>query len=188
MTSRREFIQAGAALSVAATTRDSCVPQSRRPIDLVVFDERFEQCRRFAKESQTIGCPAFATRRDITPLWFSLLEPLLNKLQVQIGGLNDETTIFVLERLAWEKGFHLTYRAEHTPLTDGTAVHLSRAPDLASSMPGREDIGWPASIAKLLISLPLEAAAPTHCSRRRPTASATETLVSWLLAPRHRRA
>jgi hypothetical protein len=128
MASRREFIQAGIAASVLPMIV-SAREISRQPLFgarsfyKVIFDQRFPASVAFAREMTQLGATVHAIDGDITDLWFHDLHTVWTKQPVAIAGLTAHGPLFCLERLAWDHGMRVTFRAEH-PLADVDAEPL----------------------------------------------------------------
>jgi hypothetical protein len=124
MASRREFLQAGLAVSllpVAASAAGSA-PQATEPLVSfykVIIDQRFPSSVRFGEEWKARGAAVHAIRGDITDLWFHDLDPQWKKQPVPIAGLTAHGPLFCLERLAWDHGMRVTSRVEQAETDDG---------------------------------------------------------------------
>ncbi len=118
MASRRGFIQAGIAASVLPMIV-SAREISRQPLFgaqsfyKVIFDRRFPASVAFAREMKQLGATVHAIDGDITDLWFHDLHAAWTKQPVAIAGLTAHGPLFCLERLAWDHGMRVTFRAEH---------------------------------------------------------------------------
>ena len=128
MASRREFIQAGIAASVLPMIV-SAREISRQPLlnpqsfYKVIFDQRFPASVAFAREMNQLGASVHAIEGDITDLWFHDLHAAWTKQPVAIAGMTAHGPLFCLERLAWDHGMRVTFRAEHA-LPDAAAEPL----------------------------------------------------------------
>ena len=128
MASRREFIQAGIAASVLPMIV-SAREISRQPLFgarsfyKVIFDQRFPASVAFAREMTQLGATVHAIDGDITDLWFHDLHAAWTKQPVAIAGLTAHGPLFCLERLAWDHGMRVTFRAQH-PLPNADAEPL----------------------------------------------------------------
>ena len=116
MTTRRVFIQAGAALSAApalAVSRAALAAAPAGRVRLAVFDERFAAARAFAAEAARQGWPLAAIRGDITDLWFHDLSRRWAKDAAPVAGMTIGQSLFCLERLAWDAGLRVITRETH---------------------------------------------------------------------------
>jgi hypothetical protein len=135
MGGRREFLQAGLAVSalplVQSAFGHSGAPSLRESrarataealvalsVHKVIFDVNLPESRVFAREAAQIGLPALPfAGGDATDLWYHELDPLWRRQPLAIAGLTRFGPLFVLERLAWDRGMRVLYRAEqdHSP-------------------------------------------------------------------------
>ena len=116
MTTRRSFIQAGAALSAApalAVSRAALAAAPAGPVRLAVFDERFAAARAFAAEAARRGWPLAPIRGDITDLWFHDLALRWANSPMPVAGMTVRQSLFCLERLAWDARLRVISREEH---------------------------------------------------------------------------
>jgi hypothetical protein len=117
MNSRREFLQAGIAVSMlplAAAGSNLATGQrdERAGFYKVIFDERFPASVDFGVEWISRGAAVHAIRGDITDLWFHDLDQQWKKRPVPIAGLTAHGPLFCLERLAWDHGMRVVSRVE----------------------------------------------------------------------------
>jgi hypothetical protein len=203
MASRREFLQVGvAALALpisarAGVKRGEAKPAAgaaaneSTPAELykVIYDERHASSRAFAAEVTRLGATVHAIKGDITDLWFRDLDARWKKESVAIAGLTEHGPLFCLERLSWDHGMRVVYRADHTYRADGYMEHelsgsermLRQAVDLSSSGPD-----WGARVASLLTRCPAARAQASKLTVVTPAAKQAgdpEHLVSWVIAP-----
>jgi hypothetical protein len=197
MASRREFLQVGvAALALpisarAASKASAGALAGSAPAKLykVIYDERHASSRAFAAEVSRLGAPVHAIKGDITDLWFRDLDARWKKQPAAIAGLTEHGALFCLERLSWDHGMRVVYRADHTYRADGYMEHelsgsermLRQAVDLSSSGPD-----WGTRVASLLTRCPATRAQASKLTVVTPTARQAgdpEHLVSWVIAP-----
>jgi hypothetical protein len=198
MASRREFLQIGvAALALPISARTGLTPAVSghanqsvpTPLYKVVFDQRFLSSRAFAGEVKRLGAPVFGIKGDITDLWFHDLDARWKREPIGIAGLTEHGPLFCLERLAWDHGMRVVYRADHTYRSDGYMEHeltgseqmLREAVDLSSS-----GANWSSRMASLLTRCPANPAQASKMTVVTPTARPAddpEHLVSWVIAP-----
>jgi hypothetical protein len=198
MASRREFLQIGvAALALPISARaglaqaKSAVAGESAPTPLykVIFDERSATSRAFADEVKRLGAPVYGIRGDITDLWFHDLDARWKKEPIAIAGLTEQGPLFCLERLAWDHGMRVVYRADHTYRADGYMEHelsgseamLREAVNLSS---GGTD--WSNRVASLLTRCPATRAQASKLTVVTPAAKKAgdpDRLVSWVIAP-----
>src|ERR1700689_1751850 len=121
MASRREFLQAGIAVSLlpGVMAAGASTPQTGSPFYKVIFDERFAASVEFGAEWKARGAAVHAIRGDITDLWFHDLDHQWKKQPVAIAGLTAHGPLFCLERLACDHGMRVTSRVEQKESYDG---------------------------------------------------------------------
>jgi hypothetical protein len=80
----------------------------------VIFDAELPEGRSFAREAMSLGLPALPfAGGDATDLWYHQIDPLWRRQPLAIAGLTRFGPLFVLERLAWDRGLRVLYRADH---------------------------------------------------------------------------
>jgi hypothetical protein len=190
MASRREFLQMGvAALALPISARAAfgtpaaaAAGFARVPLYRVVYDERHAPCRAFASEAKELGVTVHGIRGDITGLWFNDLDARWKKEPVAIAGLTEHGPLFCLERLAWDHGMRVIYRADHMEHElSGSERMLREAVELSSSGPD-----WSARVANLLTRCPASRSQASKLTVVTPAAKQAgdpEHLVSWVIAP-----
>ena len=198
MASRREFLQIGvAALALPISARAGLAPailgqaneSTPTPLYKVIFDERFASSRAFASEVKRLGASVYGIKGDITDLWFNDLDARWKKEAIGIAGLTEHGPLFCLERLAWDHGMRVVYRADHTYRADGYMEHelsgsermLREAVNISSSGPD-----WSSRTASLLTRCPANKAQASKMTVVTPAvkkADDPEHLVSWVIAP-----
>jgi hypothetical protein len=196
MASRREFLQVGvAALALPISTRAgfaSAVPavaSESVPTALykVIYDERFAASRAFGTEVKRLGAPAYSIKGDITELWFHDLDARWKREPVGIAGLTEHGPLFCLERLAWDHGMRVVYRADHNYRPAGSMEHgVVGSDEMLRETVNLSGADWSARMARLLTRCP---ASRSQASRMTVVTPATrhaddpEHLVSWVIAP-----
>jgi hypothetical protein len=196
MASRREFLQIGVAalalpISARAGVKATGAPGESAPAQLykVIYDERHASGRAFASEVKRLGASLQAMKGDITDFWFNELDARWKKEPVAVAGLTEHGPLFCLERLSWDHGMRVVYRADHTYRGDGYMEHeltgsermLREAVDLSSSGPE-----WSTRVASLLTRCPANRAQASKLTIVTPAAKQAgdpEHLVSWVIAP-----
>ena len=186
MTNRREFLQTGVAVSALPLAADGLLfpesataavaPGARRDIRLykAIFDDRYAEGRGFAEEARRSGTPVRALKNgDVTDFWYDELDLLWRRTPAAIAGLTQFGPMFVLERLAQERGLRTAMRIEHRPQDDGSLAHVNHAPPESVALMARAESAradWPALAAALATQCRADCAAP---------ASATVTAPGW---------
>jgi hypothetical protein len=185
MTNRREFLQTSAAMSALAmhglvprTAAGAAGPAGGASFvpHLAVYDERYAQGRDFAAAAAAFGTPVRALEHgDVTAI-YDALDVAWRARPSSIAGLTQFGPMFVIERLAAERGMRFVLRAEHRPNADGTLSHVITGPSAALTLARDLDaagLEWPAAMGAL-VCRPTAAATPlssiTLASRAAPPA------------------
>ena len=108
---RRQFVgTSAAALAVAAIPATQWL-SSRLPTPYrAIYDERFEEGRKFAAAALGWGWATRAIRGDVTQIWFHELSVRWKRGAAPIAGVTTRESLFVLERLSWDVGMRVTVR------------------------------------------------------------------------------
>ncbi len=164
MTDRREFIQAGLAVSLlggsalASAQAASLKPAVEEvvPLHKVLVDADLAESVAFGAEAARHGASIHTfSNGDITDFWYHELDLLWRQQRAPIAGLTRHGPLFVLERFAWDRGMRVVFRGEHGPAAEGV-VHTLTGPQ--STLVGAADLikagaKWPQAMAN----------AVTHC-------------------------
>ena len=196
---RRNFLKtslAGAAIPALAgasqfSLADSLSRWGSGLPELVISDARFAACRRFGNAAEQAGAAHHAIDGDMTALWFEHLDPQWRKGPTVIAGLTARQPLFVLERLAWDRGMRVVLRVEHDWNADGSVRHVLEAPDhqlpqLTALFDGNAD--WSERFARLSANCSWNLARAS-CAKRSAQSPAyarndqKAPLVSWVIAP-----
>jgi hypothetical protein len=120
MVTRRDLLRAGAAISVLPLAAHAATePGAPTPaFHTVLFDARFPEARQFGAEATRLRMNVRSFHGDLTNVWFHELAPVWRAQPVAtadmaLAGMTDYGALFVLERLAWDAGMRVVYRAEH---------------------------------------------------------------------------
>ncbi len=201
MASRREFLQIGLAASALPIAGSTLSPEvlsaseglAREPLYTVVFDERFPDSVTFGAEMRRLGAPTVGIAGDITDLWYRDLHARWKTGPVAIAGLTAHGPLFCLERLGWDHGMRVVFRADHRYVANGCiehalagpAVMLRQAADLVTGAPE-----WATLVAHVVARCPqsrVQASTTTIVTPvTRPVDQEAEPLISWVIAPRPR--
>jgi hypothetical protein len=202
MASRREFLQVGLAslalpISAHAAFSSEIFPESRAgrvtPLYKVVYDQRFAASRMFAQEASDLGATLHPIQGDITDLWFHDLYARWKQSPVAIAGLTAQGPLFCLERLAWDHGMRVVFRADHSHQASGLLEHTLAVPEAMARRAAQvADRGaeWPRWMAGLATHCPADLA-PAEAQAAKATITAPapheldtdEALISWVIAP-----
>jgi hypothetical protein len=192
MTSRRGVLKGSlAAVAAAAVWRNGLAQTPRRREhgpDHFVLDPGSPLSATIEGHARAAAIPAFATEGDITALWFEILEPLWRQGKSTVAGVTSPEAIFCLERLAWDHGMRMVFRADEVTNASVTALRLSARPaalDHALSTLVRNPRGQLAQATCLLHCPIAEGPLIAHALRTNGPAPNAHW-VSWLMAPRAR--
>ena len=200
MTQRREFLQAGLAVSAlplvspmlghAATWSGEALAASPAiPLYKIVFDDSLPETGAFAQQVARLGLQATPFTKDITDLWYRELDMAWRQQPLAIAGLTDFYALFVLERLAWDRGMRVLFRAEHRYGSANGIEHvLSGSQPMVDAAVRLSDAGadWPVLMANVVSRCAADCT--TSATKRiiaawqQPTAD--EPLYSWVIGPR----
>jgi hypothetical protein len=178
MTSRRQFLQTGIAASALPLSINALLSPSpaaagsqvaRVSLYKAIFDGRYAEGQTFARQAAGFRVPVHSLPYgDVTEI-YDELDVLWRKERVAIAGLTQFGPMFVLERLARERGLQVALRVEHQVRADGTLAHVVSAhPEtaaLAEQLSVR-GVDWPTSMAMLA----------SHC-RDHDAAAATKVTI-----------
>src|SRR5690606_12557961 len=151
MVTRREAIAAAIAVPLAAGAQvparlASGSPQERS-VPLFVADARYLEARMAARAASVHpGTRTHVVMGDVTSLYGSLDSGLRSR-PFAIAGLAPPHVLFVLERLAWERGLCTLYRGQHRLAAEGAAAHeLAGARGIVEPSHTMPDEFWPLSL------------------------------------------
>lgn len=127
MASRRDFLRAGLAVSIAPTLA-SAAQMDPAPVATlaspatVIFDRRFSASRAFASRIEQRGTPVNAIEGDITALWYHDLYARWKAGPIAMAGLTLNGALFCLDTLARNHGMRVVFRNEHKQTSDGHEI------------------------------------------------------------------
>jgi hypothetical protein len=200
MTNRREILQGGIALTSLplaahatwATTESDAY--ASHALYRILFDHRFSESRAFGEEAQRLGGIVRGFAGDITDLWYHELDERWRAGPAAIAGLTRHGPLFCLERLAWNAGMRVVYRATHVADRDGSTAHfLAASQPMLSIAVGlhTQESDWARCAARAVIRCPIDATSKLTTLALPATAhkpeDAGDPLISWIIAPRARR-
>jgi hypothetical protein len=193
VSTRRQFIQTGAALAALGTISDSIANEPAQVhINLykVIVDAAFAPSVAFGERAAWLGLTTHASPSDVTSLWYHDLHPRWMRSAAPIAGLTSAESLFCLERLAWDHSMRVLFKASHTALPGGEIQHSLTGPEavverLAAGY--ERDPRWASLTADALGRFP---AMRARQSRRILLTAAGSvdsrfegTLVSWVIGP-----
>jgi hypothetical protein len=195
MVNRRQILQGGIAvtsLPIVSQVAWGATPEPQTPLLLykVVYDERFAESRTFGDEARRLGAPVHAIQGDVTSLWYDDLCVRWRNGAAAIAGLTAHGALFCLERLAWDAGMRVVFRADHKPTVDGSFHHSLQGPmQMVRAASSLRDAGtdWSCRIANVVIGCPADVSNKKQRAVYAATSAATgedgEALTSWVIAP-----
>jgi hypothetical protein len=131
MPNRREFLQAGIAVSLLPLLSPKALSApTPKAFDMVIFDRRFSQARDFAQRAREAQLDCVAIEGDITHLYFHDLSLRWNGSPTTIAGLSTKASLFCLEKLACDRGMRLVHLAD--------VVESEPVPDIAFNVTDRK--------------------------------------------------
>ena len=82
-------------------------------IDVVIYDQRFDDSVTFAAVLNELGTMQFPVAPDVGQLWFNILAPRIKSRPLRLAGLTQQSDLFVTQTLARDWGLKLTYCGHH---------------------------------------------------------------------------
>lgn len=180
---RREVLAAGLTVSLLTCTKAvGAAGAAPRPTPLFVADERFAEARAAASAAARKGAAVHAISDDLTAL-YDRLDRAWREHPFPVAGLTTSSALFVIERLAADRGSRTVYRGIHRRGADGRLVHeASGAPTVPAEV--LATAGWTEALGMSLVDFPLAATSLEPLPMLAPPGPDGSVLVSWLLAPR----
>jgi hypothetical protein len=113
MVDRRDVLKAGLVGGVLPLSALASAARAAEPLQIhrAVYDSRFASGRAFAAAARARGWTTAAIEGDVTRLWYHQLHLRWREGPAPIAGVTQETSLFVLERLAWDAGMRVITRA-----------------------------------------------------------------------------
>ena len=195
MASRREFMQAGAAMATAALPGVSVVTGIGASLGIykVIYDQRFTAAQRFGATAQDLNANVAAIDGDVHDLWYHDLYHRWKAAPVAIAGMTTFNPMFLLAMFAQDVGMRLIYRTNHRPARDGAVAHELFGPKTQrrrqDELRGSE-AQWSAAAAQIVLSWPKDAVSVSKAHSDIAEANRKmvdqQTLLSWIIAPGQR--
>lgn len=206
MANRREFILGGLAGGAAASLAG--LPALRAwaeqpahvaeragpaaPLYRLIVDERFTVTQGLLAAARSRGVAVSAISGDVTDLWFNDLALRWQQGPAPIAGLTTVGALFCLERLAWDAGMRLRFRADHRCFADGRVEHVLQAPAAFVTRADSLRLARPDWARGLLTVLARGTTAPAGALSEQIVSGAhgsfpaghSEWLVSWYIGPK----
>lgn len=187
---RRTILQSAAVLSASPLAAKTVFADGAEPaaLDALVIDTRYREAREFGLRAGEWGAPVREIEGDITNLWSNELDARWKSAPAAVAGLTERPALFLLERLAWDRGLRVVFEAEHLPSSAGAIGHkvLRSANATLESELGDAGASWPAVLADQLLTGARIVARDFTPSGAAMAASIDEPtkLYSWIIAPR----
>jgi hypothetical protein len=163
MPNRREFLQTSAAMSaiaangMIASSAAAANSAGLGRLSRAIYDDRYAEGRRFAEVVAGHGVRTRALDAgDITRFWYDELDALWKREPVALAGFTQFGPMFVVERLALERGMRLALRVEHCGKADGTLQHSFTGPRETLALAAAFEAlhaDWPGLVAALACSV-----------------------------------
>ena len=191
MTSRRTFLQIGVAASAwplaAQAARAAALggagPAPSLRLYKVIYDTRFAASVAFGRRAASLGEQVHPIRGDMTSLWYDDIYYRWKRSPIAIAGLTAQGPLFCFERLAWDQGLRVVFRAEH-----GAHEHALSGPEslLVEAREVLSSADWAVEMATVVTRCPsgrAEIGSATVGCVRSDASLADEPLYSWVIAP-----
>lgn len=194
MANRREFIQAGMAVAMAATPTLSRLAPGTAALGLykVIYDQRFAAGQAFAARASAQGVSTHAISGPVHALWYEDLYQRWRSQPVAIAGLTTYNPMFLLSMMAQDVRMRVIYRAHHRLASDGRVEHEWFGPRRLQDRRAQlvASPAWAEAAAESVLNWPAQAVsvAPEHSSIGAANRRALDgqTLISWIIAPARR--
>ena len=192
MASRREFIQAGAAMAATALPTFSALTGIGGSLWMykVIYDRRFASGRCFGAAAQNLSANVEAVEGDVHDLWYHDLYHRWKAAPAPIAGMTTFNPMFLLVMFAQDAGMRLIYRTNHRPRQNGVVAHEPFGPTTQQYRYGDlRDSGaqWGTVAAQIVLSWPADAVSVSQVHSNIADANRrmvdSETLMSWIIAP-----
>jgi hypothetical protein len=158
-------------------------------IDVVVYDERYSDARRFADALQARGVLALATGSDLAGLWHGSRSRSALQAASRIAGFTPDSDLYIVRSMTARQGLRVLYSAMH----DGRGARVVRhrlqsgaaLDDIASAV-ASANATWPSVLAGALDTTAL-VERPNRLVMVEGAPRAVDfpgTLVSWVVGSR----
>jgi hypothetical protein len=201
MTNRRKFLQiglaattlplAGGVLAEMPPSGIASAAHEKRPLHKVVFDERFAIARAFGQQAGLLGASTMGfAAGDITDFWFNELDLRWREAPIAVAGFTQHGPLFVLERLAWDRGLQVIFRTEHQLTHDGQIEHRVTGPRQSvvhAATLSEAGEHWSRTMAAVVTQCPAgfsDITKETIVTAGKLTLLDDEPFYSWVIAPR----
>jgi hypothetical protein len=93
------------------------------PVDVVVFDERYDEAVQFAAELERAGAVPFATAGECAPLWSTCPVFGSGGKRLRVAGLTQHSHFEQLRSLCGAMGLRVLHEARHVRRESGEVRH-----------------------------------------------------------------
>jgi hypothetical protein len=93
------------------------------PVDVVVFDERYDEAVQFAAELERAGAVAFATGGECAPQWSTCPVFASGGKRLRVAGLTQHSHFEQLRSLCVAMGLRVLHEARHVRRESGAVRH-----------------------------------------------------------------
>jgi hypothetical protein len=196
MITRRTLLESGIAtsLSLACTLPLNALSQnfssSAWPFHKLLFDGRYEAGKVFGQEAANLGMDAHDINGDVTGIWYQDLRHHWKHTDVAIAGLTTFSSYLSLKLMSDNVRIRPQYLGYHHLASDVSHELFGPESLLRSSSLKHSGKLWPSAVAKLMLfwsnNPGMNAASTSNVQLASERYLAASSLVSWILAPRHR--
>jgi hypothetical protein len=189
MIGRREFLASGFAASLFVHPSTAAVARgvaARSPsAQQFVADHRFPEARSASRAAALHGVALRPVPDDITGL-YQWLDVSMRADPFPIAGITTGNTLFVIERVAWERGLRTVYRGRHWRVADGQFRHqLLGTAALTGRIAAAPESGWAGVVGSTLAAWAPGREDPSQFVTVQSIPGADgESLASWLMVPK----
>lgn len=184
---------AGMSIPGFASALDPGQDKAPLPLFSVLYDNGFPASAAFGAAARQHGYAAHDIDGDVTEFWMNHLAARWRHEPVAIAGLTHASALFVFERMGWDHGLRVIFRARHRSRGDGRIEHQLAGP--ASMLNAFEEaVLKHASLGACMVDVlsrchpPEPAPSPVSITARprsgQDAAPDNAPLVSWVIAPR----
>jgi hypothetical protein len=193
---RREFLKSvavvPASLAAAHWSAETVADAVQTPrISVVLYDQRYTDCRTFADLLAREGAVAFSSGGDAVSVWYGALRRHVAHYGGCVAGMTADSDLAASRACGREVGLKLLYEGSHDCRTSHRLIHRLRGNGIEREVYAallHDEAPWPFAIADALSRPPL----PTRVMNAIAGAPVITTpdsaghpgyLTSWLLAP-----
>jgi hypothetical protein len=186
MINRRELMASGVAATLLAPLSLASVRAgSQGACSVFVSDERIPEAMAAAHESETLGATTLPLGTDVTAI-YEWLDLSLREAPKGVAGLTTSNALFVIERLAWDRGLRTVYRGMHQRVLGRlSSLELVGAPNVCASVRSIAGAHFGRDLGLILAGVrPGPSDYPYVVTSQHVPRPDDTAFVSWLLAPR----